>query len=703
MSALTSGISATRELKRFFTEARDGQHSDVSVLRVHIRGEDLVETARAHGPSNGDLMQLSEFLDDRVGFLVLRASPATWYVVSWMPEDKVSVNNRMVYAASLPSLKLAVGEGCVEGTLQFTTREDALGSNSSAAQPAPIESQCDLPTATETAPAVVPKPAGLKSTRSFTTTKTTTTTTTLEYERMERRTEQRCSVPVVSTRPIGLTRPHADHRSSVPAIAPKPQAGVFVKKIDPRLAMSRSELEHVDLLQQEDDARTEQLEQMRTRLHGRTSVAHDDNQNAANQHANTAGIKQTTAAASGGFHSVTLPLAASATDALGGFAANVGTTVVELQIDAAKHVTSMRSFASTEEFAPNATEPRFYVMRTPGSRAFVYSCPEASAPRLRMVYSTATTSTLDQIQKLGCRITHRLQLFSSRECTLVAVAATIRNGQAQHVGDDKAIDVVVNYQPAVPARSLPSRFSAASTKPLDAFTDEGGFRKAFYNVRPDAPEPAPFRSPIQSRQSSFTDAVDSAPNSGAATWGVKLKSNTAGSMSHSVASSISNVSARTSTSSMNAKVNTSSLNVKTNTSNVANLSSRFSQTHLAGEAGDDSPKSGASDKSSPVTEFADVRGSQAPEIMRSSLPGLRPASGPRPGAAARNDKWNPWRPVNASNAAATHDDAAPESALQSSVYTNSGGAAPGSIADFMNDITYPPLQNTANRDSPEVK
>ncbi|KAJ2165046.1 hypothetical protein GGF45_006036, partial [Coemansia sp. RSA 551] len=354
----------------------------------------------------------------------------------------------MVYAASLPSLKLAVGEGCVEGTLQFTTREDALGSNSSTAQPAPIESQCDLPTATETAPAVVPKPAGLKSTRSFTTTKTTTMTTTLEYERMERRTEQRCSVPVVSTRPIGLTRPHADHRSSVPAIAPKPQAGVFVKKIDPRLAMSRSELEHVDLLQQEDDARTEQLEQMRTRLHGRTSVAHDDNQNAANQHANTAGIKQTTAAASGGFHSVTLPLAASATDALGGFAANVGTTVVELQIDAAKHVTSMRSFASTEEFAPNATEPRFYVMRTPGSRAFVYSCPEASAPRLRMVYSTASTSTLDQIQKLGCRITHRLQLFSSRECTLVAVAATIRNGQAQHVGDDKAIDVVVNYQPA---------------------------------------------------------------------------------------------------------------------------------------------------------------------------------------------------------------------------------------------------------------
>ncbi|KAJ2129680.1 hypothetical protein IW136_005770, partial [Coemansia sp. RSA 678] len=436
-------------------------------------------------------------------------------------------------------------------------------------------------------------------------------------------------------------------------------------KIDPRLAMSRSELEHVDLLQQEDDARTEQLEQMRTRLHGRTPVTHDDNQNAANQHANTAGIKQTTAAVSGGFHSVTLPLAASATEALGGFAANVGTTVVELQIDATKHVTSMRSFASTEEFAPNATEPRFYVMRTPGSRAFVYSCPETSAPRLRMVYSTASTSTLDQIQKLGCRITHRLQLFSLRECTLVAVAATIRNGQAQHVGDDKAIDVVVNYQPAVPARSLPSRFSAASTKPLDAFTDEGAFRKAFSNVRPDAPEPAPFRSPIQSRQSSFTDAVDSAPNSGAATWGVKLKSNTAGSMSHSVASSISNVSARTSTSSMNA-------NVKTGTSNVANLSSRFSQTHLAGEAGDDSPKSGASDKSSPVTEFADVRGSQAPEIMRSSLPGLRPASGPRPGAAARNDKWNPWRPVNASNAAATHDDAAPESALQSSRRRGSG-------------------------------
>ncbi|KAJ2829799.1 Twinfilin-1 [Coemansia erecta] len=611
-------------------------HSEVSVVRVHIRGEDLVETSRKQGPANGDLTQLDEYLDDRVGFLVLRASPSSWYVVTWMPEGKVSVNNRMVYAASQSSLKAAVGEDSIAECLQFTARDEVLGGN------------------------------------------TTTTTHTVEYERVERRVE---------------------HRSSVPVIAPKPQAGVFVKKADPRLAMSRSELEHVDLLKQEDEARAEQLEQMRTRL-GTWAPMPTVAARADNQHVNTAGIKQTEAAASGGFHSVTLPLSASAKEALSGFAANVGTTVVELQVDANKHVSSAQSFSSTEEFAPSAGEPRFYVMRTPGSRAFVYLCPEASPPRLRMVYSTASTATLEQIQKLGCRITHRLALFSPQECTLVAVAATIRNGQAQRVGDDKDIDSVVNYQPSEPARSLPSRFSAASTKLLDAFTDEGGFRKAFANVRPDAPVPAPFRSPVASRQSSFTsatsnDAVDSAPNSGAAAWGVKLKSKAPGSGPRSVASSASNF----------GTPNTSANHAKSG--NVATLSTRFSQTKLAGEAGDDSPPSRDSNKSSPITEFAEINTVPAkpePEIMRSSLPGLRSVPGPRSSAAlAKDDKWDPWRPVNASNAASKKDDAAPESALQSSVYAASGGPSTGTISDFMSDITYPPLQNAASRENPEVR
>ncbi|KAJ2451120.1 Twinfilin-1, partial [Coemansia sp. RSA 2336] len=604
MSTLTSGISATPALKQFFEEARAGQHAQVSVLRVQIRGDDLVETGRKNGPANGDLMQLSEYLDERVSFLVLRADLKSWYVVTWMPEGKVSVNNRMVYAASQAKLKEAVGETCVAQALQFTTRDEALGREATAEQTPSAVLNPVVASEPPKAPAIAPKPTGLVASR----------TTSTQQQQQQQQQQQA-----------------------------QTQRGVFVKKMDPRLAMSRPELQHVDLLQQEDDARIEQMAQMQARLNRTASE---------NPHSNTGGQKQTEAAASGGFHSVELPLATSAETALRDFANNVGTTVVEMHIDA-QYVNSTRSFASTEEFVPNASEPRFYVMRTPGSRAFVYSCPEGSPPRLRMVYSTAVTSTLLQIQKLGCRITHRLSLFSARECTLIAVAATIRNGQAQRVDDYKPVSDVVSYQPSAPARSLPSRFAPASTRQLDAFTDESGFRAAFSSVRPDAPAPEPFV------RSNGDGAVDSAPNNGAAAWGVRLKSNT------------------------KPKPAVASKPTSSSSPAVSNLAKSFSQTRL--NTGGSSP--------------ADSQSKPAPEVIRSSLPGLRPVSQPPQSRDTASDKWDPWRPVSTSGTAGrpNKQHTAPESTLQSSVYTRSNGPVSGSIAEFMSDITYPPLQNAAER------
>ncbi|KAJ2159176.1 Twinfilin-1 [Coemansia sp. RSA 552] len=683
MSSITSGIAATPGLRTFLDEARAGQHRDVAVVRVQIRGEDLVETARKPGTPDGDLAQLEEYLDNGPAFFLLRASASTWYIVMWMPEGKVGVSNRMVYASSQSNLKEAVGEASVAGTLQFTTADEVLGreapaaSSAPTAAPTPMAADTPVPVAVSTdkpAPSVAPKPPGLQTTGSFV--KKSTVTTTVEHERVVERTVSR----TVEQR----SGPHP------PAVGPKPQSlgqhrpGVFVKKADPRLAMSQSELEHVDLLKQEDQARSEQLLQMQSRLRA-PSERPAPASNPANHHANSMGQKQTVAAASGGFHSVTLPLSAEAKSVLCDFATNVGITVVELQIEANKCVTSLRSFTSTEDFAPNPTEPRFYVMRSPGSRAFVYSCPDTSAPRLRMVYSTASSATLDQIQALGCKITHRLSLFVPKECTLIAVAATIRAGQAQRVVDDKPVESVVNYMPSAPARSLPSRFSPSSTRPLDAFTDENGFRKAFTNVRPNEPAPEPFRSPGISRQSSYTapanDAVDSSPNAGASAWGVQLKP------SNSSLSSVRTME-------------------KGSTNSVGSIASRFSQVRLAGEAGDDSPASGASSQSSPLIEsVAEPKPSnvaQEPEIMRSSLPGLRSASGPKRGSSAdkAEDKWDPWRSVSSTTKTATNRQEAPKSALQSSVYTADKGPAPGSIADFMGDITYPPLQQGASK--PEV-
>ncbi|KAJ2385422.1 Twinfilin-1, partial [Coemansia sp. RSA 2559] len=440
---------------------------------------------------------------------------------------------------------------------------------------------------------------------------------------------------------------------------------------------------------------------------------------------------QTVAAASGGFHTVTLPLSAQAKDALNEFLSNVGITVVELQVEANKCVTSMRSFTSMEEFVPNPNEPRFYIMRTPGSRAFVYSCPESSQPRMRMAYSTTGASTLAQIQDLGCRITHRLSLFTPKECTLIAVAATIRNGQAQRVDSEKPVDDVVNYVPNAPARSLPSRFAVNTTKTLDGFTDEQGFRKAFSNVRPDAPAPVPFKDSARSERPLFVptavarddNTVDTSPNTGAAAWGVQLKSGKRKGVISSPA--ISRTASNNSNSNNNSAADSDSTTRKISTvrsslpapakpsaaskpvianaakpaasvivariqeseTDVKSIKKSFSQVKLAGEAGDTTP----SDSSTPGVTPAPQK--QLDEAKHSLLPGLKKTSDTHGNDESSDEyKWDPWRSVSTTSSAAAKKLDMPHSSLQSTVYTKDKDGAPESIMSYMSDITYPPLQ-----------
>ncbi|KAJ2773842.1 hypothetical protein IWQ57_001107 [Coemansia nantahalensis] len=117
--------------------------------------------------------------------------------------------------------------------------------------------------------------------------------------------------------------------------------------------------------------------------------------------------------------------------------------------------------------------------------------------------------------------------------------------------------------------------------------------------------------------------------------------------------------------------------------------------------------------STPLTDFVGSKPSGSgsgsgsgpePEAARSSLPGLRSAASRDRGApaGASDGKWDPWRSVSAtSKTAATRQDA-PESSLQSAVFAKDGGAAAGSIADFMSDITYPPLQQPAGSGTPKA-
>ncbi|KAJ1800746.1 hypothetical protein LPJ59_000848 [Coemansia sp. RSA 2399] len=745
---------ATPKLQQFLDESRDGQHRDVSVLRVQVRGDNLVETARKNGPANGDLSQIEEFLGDIPAFVLLRATPSTWYVITWMPEGKVGVHSSMVYASTQSNLKAAVGD-CVEDLLQFGSVDDVFG-NEPAAQPSASTAVPEGPAASKAVapPAPAPKPAGLElkrppsistsntdtekqsseqagsyvvestrvilSTRTATTTTTTTTTTASDDN-----TAASSPDTFISTAaPVGVGAYAAQTRPSAQ------RGGVFVKKMDPRLAMSKSELEHMNVLSEEDSARSEQLEQMRLRLcsRGASPVQPPVAPNSNNQHANTAGQKQTVAATSGGFHTVTLPLSPQAEAALSEFLSNVGITVVELQVEANKCVTSMRSFTSMEEFVPNPSEPRFYIMRTPGSRAFVYSCPESSQPRMRMAYSTTGASTLAQIQGLGCRITHRLSLFTPKECTLIAVAATIRNGQAQRVDSEKPVDDVVNYVPNAPARSLPSRFAVNTTKILDGFTDEQGFRKAFSNVRSDSPAPVPFKDSAKPEHPLFIHAaatsdnsnVDNSPNTGATAWGVQLKSSNRKGMISSPAisytASNNNNNSATDSDSATRKVSAvrSSLpapakpppatkpviataglaaasvvvaRMQESETDAKSIKKSFSQVKLAGEAGDTTP----SDLSTPSITPAPL--SQLNEAKHSSLPGLKNISSMRGNDEISDEyKWDPWRSVSTTSSTAAKKPDVPHSSLQSTVYTKDKDGAPESIMSYMSDITYPPLQ-----------
>ncbi|KAJ1846446.1 hypothetical protein LPJ57_009016, partial [Coemansia sp. RSA 486] len=265
---------------------------------------------------------------------------------------------------------------------------------------------------------------------------------------------------------------------------------------------------------------------------------------------------------------------------------------------------------------------------------------------------------------------------------------------------------------------------------LDAFTDEEGFRKAFSNVRPDAPAPAPFsKSPkpgvspassfvrTSSQVSSNNEDVDTSPNTGASAWGVQLKSGTRGTVpraafvasvpaqpsqsvqtaqtaqtAQSASSVVTNTVTTTRTITRNT-VTTCTVDVERSGSgeSVDAIKSRFTQFRLAGETGDDTPPSDSSKASSP-------------EIVHSSIPGLRRVNNAGPGGSSNdsndnaqgNGKWNPWRPVSTVTSLKQESQTSvPNSALQSSVFVKSEKVDTNAIPAFMSDITYPPLQNSA--------
>ncbi|KAJ1674617.1 Twinfilin-1, partial [Spiromyces aspiralis] len=423
---------ASSQLKRYIDELRTPGGSDVSVVRVQIDGPSLVKTGEKRGLADGNFMQLLGLLTNELpAFYMLRQDPTKWYLITWMPEGKVPIKDRMVYASSQSALKEAIGYPTIAGTFQFGKEADITGIDK------------------EGTAAPSSKVSGQKQ--------------------------------IIM---VGLNYT---------------ARGVFRSEMDPRLAMSDHELTRLEMLHDEDEAREEQMSQIRAHIKrfGLTtpSMATTDDYS-ANHHINNNKTKITEAAQSGGFHSVVLPFTQAAKDALRLFSGHTSdTTSVELVVRDSAEVDvgeiTRKPLATANSSFANPNEPRFYIVRIPsgiqsGSRVFVYCCPESSAPRLRMVYSTAAQGVLSNAQNLGCGLEYKISVYSAKDTTLDAISRAVADGSAQRLSDSKSVEKVVGYRPVKPAQSVPARFMYSAAKPLVGFTNEEGFRRAFNNISPAA-------------------------------------------------------------------------------------------------------------------------------------------------------------------------------------------------------------------------
>ncbi|KAJ1919178.1 Twinfilin-1 [Mycoemilia scoparia] len=384
--------------------------------------ESLIKTAEITGPKDGNFNQILALLtSEEPAFYLLRKDSEKWYLITWMPEGKVPIKDRMIYASSQSALKDALGYTLIADTFQFSRESEITGKE---------ESQ--------------------SSNRSYQAT-------------------------------VGL---RATSR------------GVFKSEIDPRLAMSNRELNRLELWQQEDEARDEQMNQIRSHMKkfGVTSITETSGSDLGNHHANSSNHKVTVAAQSGGFHSVSLPFSEDAKDALRQFSSPGSDTVgVELIVKSTELVDGGQLI---RQQGPNAlqipgvsSEPRFYILRIPsgirsGTKVFVYYCPESAAPKLRMVYSTSAQGVMSNSQSLGCEFDYKVNIYDAKDMTFNTIDKLVADGSAQRLTVAKSVEQVVGYRPSKPARSVPTRFVYTTAKPLDGFTNEEDFRRVFNKLSP---------------------------------------------------------------------------------------------------------------------------------------------------------------------------------------------------------------------------
>ncbi|KAJ1918273.1 Twinfilin-1 [Tieghemiomyces parasiticus] len=147
MSSLGSGVQASAKLKALLNDLKEGGQPSVLVVKVAIEGSqlELVETKDGTVDAGARYSPIEDLVtEDRPAyFLIRRADSASsptggsqttandenrtagrWCFVTWVPESKVGVRERMLYASSQSALKFAFGFGNIIDTVHLTAMND---------------------------------------------------------------------------------------------------------------------------------------------------------------------------------------------------------------------------------------------------------------------------------------------------------------------------------------------------------------------------------------------------------------------------------------------------------------------------------------------------------------------------------------------------------------------------------------------------
>ncbi|PVU93053.1 hypothetical protein BB559_003464 [Furculomyces boomerangus] len=399
MTSLKSGIPIGTDFEQLLLSASSG---DVNSLHKNLDSSTMANLGT----------KIDDYVDDSPCYLSILNGNGKWILIMWMPQGKVQIKDRMIYASTQGTIKEKIGFNRIESTFQFSEQdelEEFLG-----IQPSKSKSLGNKS---------IQKPSGgnigHSSPRELPAKKTFDPRTVMSKNELER-------LEVLQNEDV-----------------------------------SREEL--IEITAERFKMFSSQGQAAFNPAYGKKSF---DNVSSNNYHVSSMSNKTTMSAKTGGFITVPMPFTEEAKSLLLELNNNTDKSWLEFEIINKK---SIEIKDLTETVANgidriSRDEPRFFlIVLNQNCIVLVLFIPETSKINLRMVYSSSQNSVLEQIKDCGIDVTHKVGIYDKTPMTYTAIKKLVDEGTANPISKLKQVESVVNYVPSSPARSLPARFALDSS------------------------------------------------------------------------------------------------------------------------------------------------------------------------------------------------------------------------------------------------